>query len=91
MLLWACAWFGVVVPGHERGVVKLPGAEGDGGCEMCRVAPATDASHSTMRILVPSFPLPASNSNRERAEDENGEVGVSTTGSCSSGWSGSLL
>lgn len=26
ILLWAIAWFGVVLPGHERGVIRVPGA-----------------------------------------------------------------
>jgi len=41
--------------------------------------PTALLSHSTRRILVPSLPLSVSNSNRDKAEPDAGEVGVSTT------------
>ena len=46
VLLWACAWFGVIVPGHERGQIKLPGAGATQGCDSCCDAPASHPKSS---------------------------------------------
>jgi len=27
-LIWVLAWFGVILPGHQRGAVRLPGSSG---------------------------------------------------------------
>lgn len=41
MLAFALAWFGMILPGHQRGIVKLPctaaevGKDGKAACPMC--------------------------------------------------------
>lgn len=32
-LVWVLAWFGVILPGHQRGVVRLPGLAGEATAE----------------------------------------------------------
>ncbi|MBI1375034.1 MAG: hypothetical protein GC159_20135 [Phycisphaera sp.] len=52
-LAWAIVWFGVFLPGHTRGVIKLPGTPTE-ACESCESKPSCcdkpraddDASHS---------------------------------------------
>ena len=35
LLIFLAVWFGVIVPGHQRGAIKLPGAEQAENC--CRL------------------------------------------------------
>jgi hypothetical protein len=48
ILLFVVGWFGAIVPGHTRGVVKLPGARS------CETVPAGDSSESSCCSHKPS-------------------------------------
>jgi len=43
VLIFVATWFGLVLPGHQRGLIKVPGAEAtasaDGGCCASRCEP----------------------------------------------------
>lgn len=75
---------GVGLPSHETSQsppppplsALVPVAAADGSSP-------SNVVHSTSRILVPSLALPVSNSKRDRARPDEGEVGVSTVVRCS--------
>ncbi|HEV7302136.1 MAG TPA: hypothetical protein VGN72_22555 [Tepidisphaeraceae bacterium] len=59
ILLYVSVWFGAIVPGHTRGIVKMPGSGGGGGDAPGRVssdagccathAPADDQKQSPVK------------------------------------------
>lgn len=68
VLVFTVMWFGFVMPGHQRGIVKLPcvgtgKVDADGklvGCPMCKAKePAADGA---MLVLNDQTPVPEDNS-----------------------------
>ena len=56
MVFWLTAWYGVIVPGHQRGMVLVPGAEG-------RIAAqAGSCCEENEAVLVCQEPPPADGS-----------------------------
>lgn len=53
-ILWLAVWFGVVVPGHERGQIVLPGYEAPRHCG------TTSASQTASSASTPSTCCPVS-------------------------------
>lgn len=47
VLLYAAWWLGVFMPGHQRGEVKVAGAETAKACEHCVAPDGDDASQSS--------------------------------------------
>jgi len=68
MLLWVAAWFGVVLPGHDRGRVKLPGfadqTAGQGAAARAAACPlcVTSSPDSAGADSQGQDPLPAGGS-----------------------------
>lgn len=42
LLFWTLAWFGIVLPGHERGVIRVPGMDAGRGAVVQRGEGASD-------------------------------------------------
>lgn len=68
-----CAKILAVLPGHDTS--HRPWCSCDGAGPVALATGVEAVLHSTMRILVPSLPLPDSNSKRARASWEDGVAG----------------